>query len=168
MLPESEQPAVARALAKGPEGRWPSCAAFAQQLAEAAAAPPPRPAGRVHLEVTVVNRTGLRLVRAAVTASSGSYLVEPPSVIAAGESRSFSMVPGGALAGAAGCVAYGLEGHGGSCAFEYAVPLLWSNRYASRCPEGYRVEQSGGGGYAARVRFVVTRAGEAGGPSSGA
>jgi formylglycine-generating enzyme required for sulfatase activity len=36
MLPEAERPAVARALSKAPEQRWPSCAAFAAALTEAA------------------------------------------------------------------------------------------------------------------------------------
>jgi formylglycine-generating enzyme required for sulfatase activity len=35
MLPEPERPAVARALAKKPEERWPSCRAFVEALAEA-------------------------------------------------------------------------------------------------------------------------------------
>ncbi|HJT78400.1 MAG TPA: serine/threonine-protein kinase [Gemmataceae bacterium] len=46
MLPEAERSAVARALAKKPEERWPSCRAFAAALAEAgrpAPKPPPPP-----------------------------------------------------------------------------------------------------------------------------
>jgi formylglycine-generating enzyme required for sulfatase activity len=45
MLPEAERPAVARALAKKPEERWPSCRAFAEALAEAGntALPTPTP-----------------------------------------------------------------------------------------------------------------------------
>src|SRR5205823_9323076 len=35
-LPEAEQPAVARALAKQPEGRWTDCRAFVRQLTAAA------------------------------------------------------------------------------------------------------------------------------------
>lgn len=38
MLPPAEQPALARALAKKPEDRWPSCAAFVAALRESAAA----------------------------------------------------------------------------------------------------------------------------------
>jgi formylglycine-generating enzyme required for sulfatase activity len=47
MLPAAERPAVAKALAKKPEDRWPSCRAFVQALAGAgdadAAPPPPTP-----------------------------------------------------------------------------------------------------------------------------
>ncbi len=43
MLPEAERPAVARALAKKPEERWPSCRAFAEALAEAGKQAPPVP-----------------------------------------------------------------------------------------------------------------------------
>jgi formylglycine-generating enzyme required for sulfatase activity/serine/threonine protein kinase len=41
MLPEGEQPAVARALAKQPEERWPSCREFVKALAAGIAAPKP-------------------------------------------------------------------------------------------------------------------------------
>ncbi len=40
MLPEAECPAVAKALAKQPEQRWPSCRAFAEALAAGAREPP--------------------------------------------------------------------------------------------------------------------------------
>jgi serine/threonine-protein kinase len=40
MLPEEEWPVVARALAKQPEQRWPSCRAFVQALTASAADPP--------------------------------------------------------------------------------------------------------------------------------
>jgi formylglycine-generating enzyme required for sulfatase activity/serine/threonine protein kinase len=43
MLPEAERPAVARALAKKPEERWPSCRAFAEALAEAGKPAPVQP-----------------------------------------------------------------------------------------------------------------------------
>ncbi len=44
MLPEAERPVVARALAREPKERWPSCRAFAEALAEAGRpAPPPPP-----------------------------------------------------------------------------------------------------------------------------
>jgi predicted Zn finger-like uncharacterized protein len=48
MLPEAERPAVARALAKKPDERWPSCKAFVEALAAAGGAapltpPPPSP-----------------------------------------------------------------------------------------------------------------------------
>jgi formylglycine-generating enzyme required for sulfatase activity len=47
MLPESERPAVARALAKKPEERWPSCRAFVEALAaEATRAVAPTPTTR--------------------------------------------------------------------------------------------------------------------------
>src|SRR5262249_32536051 len=59
MLPNAEQPVVARALAKDPAQRWPNCRAFVHALARAARANPgpvaaPRghksdPAVRVHL-----------------------------------------------------------------------------------------------------------------------
>jgi hypothetical protein len=160
MLPECERPAVARALTKNPEERWPSCAAFAEQVAAAKAPPPPAAASWARVEVTVANRTGHRLVRDRFAASSGAYAVEPPPVVADGEAGSFCVESKGLLTGAAGSVSYRLEGHGGACEFEYAVPLLWPNRYSSRCPEGFRVERSGGGGYAAQVQFVATRAGQ--------
>jgi WD40 repeat protein len=41
MLPAEEQPAVARALAKQPDERWPSCKAFVKALAEPARPPAP-------------------------------------------------------------------------------------------------------------------------------
>jgi serine/threonine protein kinase len=41
MLPEAERPAVARALAKAPVQRWPSCRAFVEALASGAASAPP-------------------------------------------------------------------------------------------------------------------------------
>jgi formylglycine-generating enzyme required for sulfatase activity len=45
MLPEEERPAVARALAKEPDDRWPSCRAFLDALAmDAAGTPAPAPA----------------------------------------------------------------------------------------------------------------------------
>jgi formylglycine-generating enzyme required for sulfatase activity len=46
MLPEAERPAVARALAKKPEDRWPSCSAFVENLARAErpVVSPPAPA----------------------------------------------------------------------------------------------------------------------------
>jgi formylglycine-generating enzyme required for sulfatase activity len=44
MLPEAERPAVARALAKNPPARWPSCQAFVEALAAAKARPAARPA----------------------------------------------------------------------------------------------------------------------------
>jgi formylglycine-generating enzyme required for sulfatase activity len=43
MLPEPERPAVAKALSKHPEQRWPSCRAFAAALAAGAPEPPPAP-----------------------------------------------------------------------------------------------------------------------------
>jgi formylglycine-generating enzyme required for sulfatase activity/serine/threonine protein kinase len=57
MLPNGERATVARALAKKPEERWPSCRAFAEALAEAGRLPPapPRPApvpARPEREVT--------------------------------------------------------------------------------------------------------------------
>ncbi len=55
MLPEPERPAVARALAKGPGERWPSCRTFAEALARgtAAATPAvPTPATRTAADVT--------------------------------------------------------------------------------------------------------------------
>jgi serine/threonine protein kinase len=47
MLPEEERPVVARALAKDPSKRWPSCQEFAQALASAGAShsPLPHPGG---------------------------------------------------------------------------------------------------------------------------
>jgi hypothetical protein len=42
MLPETERPAVARALAKGPDERWPSCRHFVDALTRAAPSLPPR------------------------------------------------------------------------------------------------------------------------------
>jgi tetratricopeptide (TPR) repeat protein/serine/threonine protein kinase len=67
MLPEAERPVVARALAKEPDARWPSCRAFVQALADAAApsAVVPAPRAKVaapapaHLETrtTHENRT---------------------------------------------------------------------------------------------------------------
>ncbi len=44
MLPEAERVVVARALAKQPEERWPSCQAFVQALAVSAPSPEPPPA----------------------------------------------------------------------------------------------------------------------------
>ncbi len=44
MLPDEERPAVARALAKKPDERWPSCRAFAEALTEATRTTPPPPA----------------------------------------------------------------------------------------------------------------------------
>jgi serine/threonine protein kinase len=41
MVPEAERPAVARALSKNPEDRWPNCRAFVQALAAAAHVPLP-------------------------------------------------------------------------------------------------------------------------------
>lgn len=35
MLPEEERPAVARALAKNPEDRWPDCRAFVEAIGKA-------------------------------------------------------------------------------------------------------------------------------------
>src|SRR5262249_6255884 len=49
MLPEAERPAVARALAKHPEGRWPSCRAFVDALvtgAQVQRQPPPPAAAK--------------------------------------------------------------------------------------------------------------------------
>jgi hypothetical protein len=43
MLPEAEWPAVARALAKNPWDRWPTCRAFVEGLAEALAVPAAAP-----------------------------------------------------------------------------------------------------------------------------
>jgi tetratricopeptide (TPR) repeat protein len=43
MLPDVDRPVVGRALAKQPQGRWPSCAAFVAALRQAQAEPPPRP-----------------------------------------------------------------------------------------------------------------------------
>jgi formylglycine-generating enzyme required for sulfatase activity len=40
MLPEAERPVVARALAKDPEQRWPSCRAFVDALANTVSTPP--------------------------------------------------------------------------------------------------------------------------------
>jgi len=46
MLPEVERPAVARALSKQPDERWPSCRGFVEALRDAAAeAVPASPAG---------------------------------------------------------------------------------------------------------------------------
>jgi formylglycine-generating enzyme required for sulfatase activity len=57
MLPQAERPAVARALAKRPEDRWPACRAFAQAVAE----------GRLDAAVApgkeFINALGMRLVR---------------------------------------------------------------------------------------------------------
>jgi serine/threonine protein kinase len=64
MLPSAEQPPVARALAKEPQRRWPSCRAFVEALATAVAGPPratwrsPAPAPALSLalsESTVVS-----------------------------------------------------------------------------------------------------------------
>jgi serine/threonine protein kinase len=41
MLPEEERPAVARALAKSPQERWPNCRAFVKALADSGRAPEP-------------------------------------------------------------------------------------------------------------------------------
>jgi serine/threonine protein kinase len=48
MLPEAERPAVARALAKKPEQRWPNCRTFVQALANAYAACSPGTSAATH------------------------------------------------------------------------------------------------------------------------
>jgi formylglycine-generating enzyme required for sulfatase activity len=53
MLPEAERPAVARALAKQPDERWPSCRAFADALAGEVPAPRP-PGGTPTLRTSVL------------------------------------------------------------------------------------------------------------------
>jgi serine/threonine protein kinase len=45
MIPEEERPVLARALAKKPEERWPSCRAFVEALAAARGLPPPPDSG---------------------------------------------------------------------------------------------------------------------------
>jgi hypothetical protein len=75
-----------------------------------------------------------------------------------GEAGSFCIKSTGLLAGASGSVAYRLEGHGGCCEFDYAVPQVGPNRYVVLCPDDFRVEQSGGGGDAAQVQFLARRA----------
>jgi hypothetical protein len=48
MLPEAERPAVARALAKSPEDRWPCCRHFVEALLSSRS-PPPTPSGVLRL-----------------------------------------------------------------------------------------------------------------------
>jgi formylglycine-generating enzyme required for sulfatase activity len=57
MLPEAERPAVARALAKKPEDRWPSCRAFAEAVPEG------RLDGTVEPGEEYINSVGMKLVR---------------------------------------------------------------------------------------------------------
>jgi serine/threonine protein kinase len=88
MLPESERPAVLRALAKEPGERWPSCRAFVERLAEgmageARAQPRPKPHGsrRLVLPVAAV-LVGLTVV------FLPSLLRMPPEPIPAGKKES--------------------------------------------------------------------------------
>jgi serine/threonine protein kinase len=171
MLPEVERPAVARALDKRPEGRWPNCISFAEQLAAVARAGdastdraeqlaqalrPLRPTGSVSVRVTIVNRTGSVLVLASFDSSSGVYLATPPASIAAGGVALFCLESCRFLSGADGWSIYQIEGKAGTFEFGYHLPYAFPNRYDYRCPEGYRVQRSGGSGRAAEVAFVVT------------
>jgi formylglycine-generating enzyme required for sulfatase activity len=61
MLPEAERDVVARALAKQPHDRWPSCRAFVQELADCHAADSRRKAAAA-TPVVVTNSIGMRLV----------------------------------------------------------------------------------------------------------
>src|SRR5579884_737353 len=156
MLPAAERPAVARALEKCPEARWPSCAEFVEQLAAAARlAEQCRPKGLAGVEVTLANHTAAPLRLVNFTAEHGAYVVEPPPVIPAGGGAGFRLGGDGLTRGPSGRVLYLLDGHAGVCAFGYDVPLLWANSYEARCPPGFTVERSGGSGYDARVAFVL-------------
>jgi formylglycine-generating enzyme required for sulfatase activity len=75
MLPEAERPVVARALAKKPGERWPSCRAFVDALAADATRPAPtlpppataerlpgRPTRAKELAEEVINSVGMKLV----------------------------------------------------------------------------------------------------------
>jgi TolB-like protein len=86
MLPPEERPAVARALAKSPADRWPSCGAFVAALAEGRAAPvrpgstavaPLRGPGRV-------GRLALGLVVPVAAAATGTWLAIRPAPVPAG------------------------------------------------------------------------------------
>jgi hypothetical protein len=153
MLPHAEWNVVARALNKDPNRRWPSCTAFAEQLAQALQ--PLRPTGSVSVRLTIVNRTGSVLVLASFGCSSGVYLAEPPASITAGEVGLFCLESWGFLRGADGSSIYRIEGQAGTFEFGYHIPYAFSNWYDHRCPEGYRVQRSGGSGRAAEVVFVV-------------
>jgi formylglycine-generating enzyme required for sulfatase activity len=72
MLPAAERPAVARALAKEPAERWPSCRAFAEALhagPPTVAAPVERPSGRVF-----TNSLGMKFVGC----PAGTFLMGSP------------------------------------------------------------------------------------------
>jgi serine/threonine protein kinase len=174
MLPEAERPVVARALHKKPKGRWPSCTAFAKQLAAAvkkaewltrqegrvATVPGGEgfPQGIVSVTVTVVNETGQWLLRIDSSCSAGKYLVSPPAAIPPGQAAFFQVFATQLWGGVRGAVTYQLEEHQENCGFTYDAPLLGWKKYTHFCPEGFCVEQHGGRGFWARVQFIVKMA----------
>jgi formylglycine-generating enzyme required for sulfatase activity len=66
MLPEPERAAVARALAKRPQDRWPSCGAFVEALRQALAAVPPQVSAAAAPRATGTGRRRGLVIAAAV------------------------------------------------------------------------------------------------------
>src|SRR5205823_11809794 len=69
-------------------------------------AKPHRPNSAVSIRVTLVNRTGRRLVRGARERSSGVYTVEPRGFIDPNEEHTFCIESKGIMTGAVGSVRY--------------------------------------------------------------
>ena len=82
MLPEAERPAVARALSKKPEDRWPSCRAFVKALsghAADAAAPSPDSGQRVETPGLDSNRAPAAKESSSPITGIGSPTTIPPA-----------------------------------------------------------------------------------------
>jgi serine/threonine protein kinase len=80
--PESDRPALARALAKSPPDRFPSCTAFVEALLAATPFEPPRKTGTTSIEINLTDTSVVAVGNSAVRAPPAGAALRPPDVSA--------------------------------------------------------------------------------------
>jgi hypothetical protein len=110
----------------------------------------------ISINVSVVNRTGRKLLRLDAVKNWGIYSLSPPGAIEAGGSAQFLIESNGLMTGADGCVTYQIQGVDGAVKLVFQAPFWHGNHFEGSAPHGFAVDYSGQlGGKHPSVAFTI-------------